>query len=121
MLMSIDRLKALDPLASLIPPPLVDLGLAHASSASDLENLLTSPHELAVLKFFDEYVQLSLGLASSLVADQWLLVYLFNFGLLTSILRRLLLSRLGRSHPLGTKVLCDWQLGLLWLVLVPKR
>jgi len=45
----IDAFQALDAFACLVPPPLVDLRLRHASLVSDLEDLLAGPHELAVL------------------------------------------------------------------------
>ena len=38
--------EALDSLASLIPPPLVDLSFSHSSPFSDFDDLLSGPEEI---------------------------------------------------------------------------
>lgn len=67
-------------LARLVPPPLVDLSLAHASALGNLNDLLARPQKVAASELILETSKLLLSLSLPLVAA----------ALLSSELRRLL-------------------------------
>jgi len=62
---TIDGFKTLDSLAGLVPPPFVDLSFSHACASGDVQDFVSGPHELAILQFFNEYVQLRFGLSTA--------------------------------------------------------